>query len=76
MPTLHRLPGMSIRVNVPDHRPAHVHVVLADRRDALVDLESLQVISRTVRAKEIALAMVWIKSHREIAQAVFEECNP
>lgn len=36
MPTIHRRPSMTIRVNVPDHRPAHVHVVLTDRRDALV----------------------------------------
>ncbi|WP_297144728.1 hypothetical protein [Thermomonas sp.] len=38
MPTIHRIGSASIRVNVPDHRPAHVHVVLTDRRDALVML--------------------------------------
>ncbi len=25
MPTIHRLANMTIRVNVPDHRPAHVY---------------------------------------------------
>jgi hypothetical protein len=57
MPTIHRLPNMSIRVNMPDHRPAHVHVVLADRRDALVYLETLEMVSRTVRTAEIAQAL-------------------
>ena len=41
MPTIHRLPHLTIRVNVPDHRPPHVHVVMADRRDALVYLDTL-----------------------------------
>jgi hypothetical protein len=56
-PTIHRLLNMSIRVNMPDHRPAHVHVVLADRRDALVYLETLEMVSRTVRTAEIAQAL-------------------
>jgi len=51
---------MTIRVNVPDHRPPHVHVVMADRRDALVDLATLAVTSRTLRASDIAAALIWI----------------
>lgn len=76
MPLLARLLGMTIRVNVPDHRPPHVHVVLADRRDALVMLDSLEVISRTVRPGEIRVALAWLTEHRELARKMFEECNP
>lgn len=67
---------MTIRVNVPDHPPPHVHVVLADRRDALFDLATLAVTSRTVRMAEISDALAWIAAHQAEARAVFKECNP
>lgn len=76
MPTIHRLPNMSVRVNVPDHLPPHVHVVLADRRDALVDLATLAITSRTLVARDIAPALVWIKANRAYCLQVFQECNP
>ena len=76
MPTIHRLPNMTIRVNVPDHRPPHVHVVMGDRRDALVDLATLVVTSRTLRATDITDALNWIEANREYATEVFKECNP
>ena len=75
MPTLHRLSNMTIRVNVPDHRPPHVHVVMTDRRDALVDLETLAVTSRTVRVSEIVDALAWIEANRTYATRIFMECN-
>jgi len=34
--------------------------VMADRRDALVDLATLAVTSRTLRASDIAAALIWI----------------
>jgi len=76
MPTIHRLSNMAIRVNVPDHRPPHVHVVLSDRRDALVDLATLNITSRTLNASDIAEALVWIEANRDYATQIFMECNP
>ena len=76
MPTLHRLHNCVVRVNVPDHRPPHVHVVTSDRRDALVDLATLAVTSRSVRTAEITEALAWIAANRAHAQQVFEDCNP
>ena len=76
MPTLHKLANKSIRVNVPDHLPPHVHVVMADRRDALVDLTTLAVTSRTLRASDIADALAWIEVNRAYCVQVFKECNP
>lgn len=76
MPTIHRIGSTTIRVNVPDHRPAHVHVVLADRRDALVMLDTLTVVSRTVQARDIAEAIAWISDHRDACRQLFEEYNP
>ena len=76
MPTIHKLPNKSIRVNTPDHLPAHVHVVMTDRRDALVDLATLTVISRTLLVSDIADALVWIGANRAYCEKVFKECNP
>jgi hypothetical protein len=76
MPTLLRFANMTIRVNVPDHRPPHVHVVMSDRRDALVELATLAMTSRTLRSSDIAEALVWIEDNRFYALQVFTECNP
>ena len=76
MPTIHHIGSATIRVNTPDHRPPHEHVVLSDRRDALVYLDTLQVVSRTVRVAEIAEALRWIQANQDVAGAIFEECNP
>jgi hypothetical protein len=67
---------MTIRINVPDHRPPHVHVVMTDRRDASVDLVTLAITSRTLRASDIAEALIWIDANRAFATKVFTECNP
>lgn len=76
MPTIHRLANLTIRVNAPDHLPPHVHVVMKDRRDALVMIDGLQVISRTLKAADIAEALDWIADNRAFAKQVFKECNP
>lgn len=76
MPTIHRIGTTTIRVNTPDHLPPHVHVVLADRRDAMVMLDTMQVISRTVATREIADALDWIKANSDEARRIFLECNP
>lgn len=76
VPVLHRIGTTTIRVNVSDHQPPHLHVVLADRRDALVMLDTLTVISRTLTARDIAPALAWIKANRDVCRALFEECNP
>jgi hypothetical protein len=53
-----------------------VHVVMADRRDAVVDLDTLAVTSRTLRASDIADALVWIEANRAHCIKFFKECNP
>jgi hypothetical protein len=49
---------------------------MADRRDALVELATLAVTSRTLRASDIADALVWIEANRAHCEQVFKECNP
>jgi len=76
MPTIHRLHNMTIRVNTPDHQPPHVHVVMTDRRDALVYLDTLKMVSNTLRESDMTEALAWIASNRDVAMQVFKECNP
>lgn len=75
MPTIHRIGTTTIRVNVPDHRPPHVHVVLADRRDALVVIDTLEVVSSTLHASDMAETLAWIADHRALVRRIFEENN-
>jgi hypothetical protein len=49
---------------------------LADRRDDLVYLDTLETVSRTVRTAEIAEALAWIAANRDRARQVYEDCNP
>lgn len=76
MPTIAKLSNKTIRVNAPDHLPPHVHVLMADRRDALVELATLTVTSRTLRVSDIADALAWIEANRAYCVQVFKECNP
>ena len=61
MPTLHKLSNCKIEMRSRDHRPAHVHVVFSDGRDAMVYLAGLQVVARQrILASELAPALAWI----------------
>lgn len=74
MPTLHRLANCKIEMRSRDHRPAHVHVLFSDGREALIELESGKVKTRqTIRDAELIEAKAWIaaRTHELIAQ--FEE---
>ena len=58
MPLLHRLPHCKIEMRSRDHRPAHVHVLFSDGREALVYLANLKVEARArILAKELAAAL-------------------
>lgn len=57
-----------------DHRPAHVHVLMADGREALVYLSDLSVSSRqAIRATELAAALEWITPRAKKLARQFEE---
>lgn len=77
MPTLHRLPNCKIELRTRDHRPAHVHVLLSDGREALVYLADLRVISRQpIRAAELTEALDWISARITELTEQFEELQP
>lgn len=74
MPTLHRLPHCKIEMRTRDHRPAHVHVLFSDGREALVYLSDLTVDTRgRILAKELATALEWIGLRATKLAIDFEE---
>ena len=74
MPTLLKLPNCKIEMRSRDHRPAHVHVLFADGRDALVYLADLQVVARKrILASELAPALAWLAPRLTQLTVDFEE---
>jgi hypothetical protein len=74
MPTIHRLPNCKIELRSRDHRPAHVHVLFSDGREALVYLSDLRVITRqAIRAAELSTALGWIAERINELTDQFEE---
>lgn len=74
VPTLHRLPHCKIEIRSRDHRPAHVHVLLNDGREALVYLNTLNVEARQkVLPAELAEALTWIGGRAAELTQLFEE---
>lgn len=57
-----------------DHRPAHVHVLFSDGREALVYLSDMNVATRgRILASELAAALEWIRQHAAKLAIDFEE---
>jgi hypothetical protein len=74
MPLLHRLPNCKIEMRSRDHRPAHVHVLFSDGREALVYLSDLKVDTRArILQKELAAALEWIAPRAAQLAIDFEE---
>lgn len=74
MPLLHRLPRCKIEMRSRDHRPAHVHVLFSDGREALVYLADLKVEARArILAKELAAALEWLAPRAAQLALDFEE---
>ncbi len=67
---------MSRKPSATQSRQTVPRVLMADRRDALVDLATLTITSRTLSARDIAPALEWIGANRAYCLQVFKECNP
>ena len=74
MPSLHRFGSVSIRMYADDHRPPHFHVVGPDFQ-ALVRISDLTVIAGDARPSEIAEALAWAESRREMLALKWAELN-
>ena len=58
-----------------DHPPPHVHVVLRDGRDAIVEIDSLAVIGK-LAVREIRYAMDWIAALKAFLIGEWQRYNP
>jgi len=75
MPTLKRFPNSRIEIRPRDHMPPHFHVVLADGRNCLVEIETLAVLG-PIRADEIAAALEWASAHQDKLKAEWRKWHP
>ena len=75
MPTLHRFPDCRVLMYLGDHPPPHVHVVLRDGRDAIVEIDSLAVIGK-LAVREIRDAMDWISVRKAFLLGERQRYNP
>jgi len=63
MPTLHRLSDCRVLMYLGDHPPPHVHGVLRDGRQTIIEIESMAVIGK-LALREIRDAVDWISAHK------------
>ena len=71
---LQRFSDCRVLMYLGDHPPPHVHVVLRDGRDCLVEIESLLVVGR-LAAREIRAALTWIESERSFLLSEWRRYN-
>jgi hypothetical protein len=74
MPTLQRFGSVSVRMYADDHRPPHFHIV-GPEFQALVRISDLTVIAGEARPAEIAEALAWAQTHREMLALKWAELN-
>jgi hypothetical protein len=75
MPTLQRFADGRVLMYLGDHPPPHVHVVLRDGRDAIVEIESLLVVGK-LAARELSAALNWIAAERTFLLDEWQRYNP
>lgn len=63
MPTLTRFPALKIEMRYRDHLPPHVHVLSRERREALIEIETLAVVGN-IPLRELGEALAWVADNR------------
>lgn len=76
MPTLVRLASCTITMYAADHAPPHFHVRAHDGREALVVIETLQVLRGSIGRRERAEALAWAAAHGGVLAAQWKVLNP
>ena len=74
-PTLHRLSDCRVLMYLGDHPPPHVHVVLRDGRETIIEIESMAVIGK-LALREIRDAVDWISAHKTFLLNEWQRFNP
>lgn len=72
---MQRFPDCRVLMYLGDHPPPHVHAVLRDGRDAIVEIESMAVIGK-LAVREIRDALDWISAHKAFLLNEWQRYNP
>ena len=75
MPILKRFPSFKVEIRYRDHLPPHVPVLSRDRREVLVELETLAVAGNIPR-HELAEVLAWIADNRGELLGIWSNCHP
>jgi len=64
MPTISRFYGILIQMYFGDHVPPHFHALYAEF-EALIDIQTFEVIGGGLPSRAMALVLEWAQQHRE-----------
>lgn len=76
MPVIYRFLSCVVYINTRDHNPPHFHIRMNDGRDALVEIETMEILSHGISQREIKEALNWAADNRDMLIAKFREYNP
>lgn len=76
MPTISRLQNCTITMYAADHQPPHFHVRMRDGREALIVIDTLSVLSGSIKPRELAEALAWAGANIPNLTAKWQELNP
>lgn len=65
-----RFPSFKIEIRYRDHLPPHVHVLSRDRREVLIELETLAVTGN------LAEVLTWIADNRGELMTIWRNYHP
>lgn len=73
MPTISRFYGILIQMYFGDHAPPHFHALYAEF-EALIDIQTFEVIRGDLPARAKSLVLEWAQTHREELRKDWELC--
>lgn len=75
MGRLVQIGNIVIRVYANDHLPPHFHIITPDA-DALVEIESLEIIKGKLPSKVLKIALGWASENKTLIAAEWNRTNP
>ena len=73
MPLIKRFAHCQIRINLKDHAPSHIHVLMRDGKEALIEISGLEILQGDVPRRELSEVLQWAASNRNMLLNKFEE---
>ena len=68
MPDISRFYGLTVKMYLADHEPAHFHV-LYDDHEALFAIDSLEMMRGELPRRAVPMVLEWATAHREDLRA-------